>query len=260
MDQRSNLDFIGGAKITGLPQGAAAGEAATYEQLQAVIDGLAPKDNVRVASQANVNLASPGATIDGITMAAGDRVLIKNQTTVTQNGIYLWNGAAVAMTRTSDANIFAELESATTTVDEGTSVGLTYRQTQVNGIINTNNIVWVQDGAMAGAASETVSGIVELATQAEADAGTDDTRALTPLKMANYSGRSKRYSATFGDGSATQYDLTHNLNTTDIVAAIRKVSDGAAVGIDWRALDANTIRINSASAVASNALRCTVVA
>lgn len=260
MDQRSNLIFVGGAKITGLPQGAAAGEPATYDQLQAVIDGLAPKDNVRVAAQVNTNTASPGANINGIAMVVGDRVLLFNQTSALENGIWQWNGAAVAMTRTTDADNFAELESAKTTVDEGTSAGLTYRQTQVNGVIGTNNIVWVQDGSTAGAATETVSGIAEIATQAETDAGTDDARFVTPLKLATYSGRSKRFSQTFGDGSATQYDLTHNLGTTDIIAAIRKVSDGSVVGVDWRALDANTIRINSVGAVAASALRATVLA
>lgn len=158
MDQHSNLAFVGGAKITGLPVASAAGEAVAFEQLQAVLDGFAPKDNVRVASQVNVNLASPGASIDGIALSAGDRVLIRVQTTATENGIYAWNGAAVAMTRTSDADNFSELESATVTVDEGTSAGITYRQSGVNGVIGTNNIVWVQNGASAGAATETVSG------------------------------------------------------------------------------------------------------
>lgn len=260
MEQRSNVAFTGGAKITGLPAASAAGEAVAYEQLQALLDGFAPKDNARVAGQVNVNTASPGASIDGIALSAGDRVLLFNQSSALENGIWQWNGAAVAMARTSDADSFAELESAKITVDEGTSAGLTYRQTQVNGVIGSNNIVWVQDGAAAGAASETISGLIEIATQGETDTGTDDARAITPLKLASYSGRAKRFSQTFGDGSATQYDLTHNLATTDIVAAVRKVSDGAVVAIDWRALDANTIRINSAGAVASNALRCTVVA
>jgi hypothetical protein len=47
----------------------------------------------------NINTASPGATIDGVTMVAGDRVLLPYQTTGNQNGVWIWNGAAVAMTR-----------------------------------------------------------------------------------------------------------------------------------------------------------------
>ena len=57
---------------------------------------------VRAASTANVNTASPGATMDGVTLASGDRVLLRMQTTPSQNGIWVWNGAAAAMTRPLD--------------------------------------------------------------------------------------------------------------------------------------------------------------
>lgn len=62
----------------------------------------AQQNAVLVASTGNVTIASPGATIDGITLVAGNRVLLWQQTTNTQNGIYVWNGAAVAMTRAAD--------------------------------------------------------------------------------------------------------------------------------------------------------------
>lgn len=56
----------------------------------------------RVVAVANVTVASPGATIDSITMAVGDRVLLTAQSTGSQNGLWVWNGAAVAMTRPND--------------------------------------------------------------------------------------------------------------------------------------------------------------
>jgi hypothetical protein len=51
----------------------------------------------------NVNIASPGVTIDGVSPATGERVLLLAQTTTSQNGIYVYNGSAVAMTRSTDA-------------------------------------------------------------------------------------------------------------------------------------------------------------
>lgn len=79
------------------------------------------KSPVRVASTANVTISGPGATIDGVTLASGDRVLLKNQTTASQNGIYVWNGAAAAMTRATDADISAKVSSQMTVpVEEGT--------------------------------------------------------------------------------------------------------------------------------------------
>lgn len=59
---------------------------------------------VRVASAPGVpiNLSAPGTTIDGVTMSAGDRVLVWQQASAAANGIYVWNGAAVPMTRAPD--------------------------------------------------------------------------------------------------------------------------------------------------------------
>lgn len=61
------------------------------------------KGRVRVASiGANVTVSAPGTTLDGVTLAAGNRVLLKDQTTGSQNGVYQFNGSAVAMTRSWD--------------------------------------------------------------------------------------------------------------------------------------------------------------
>lgn len=78
------------------------------------------KASCRVATTAAINLAAPGANIDGIAMAAGNRVLVKDQAALAQNGLYTWNGAAVAMTRTADADDGAELNSgAIVAIEEG---------------------------------------------------------------------------------------------------------------------------------------------
>lgn len=260
MDVRSNLAFSGGAKITGLPASSANGEAVVHEQLASVLTGLAWKDNVRVATQSNTNLSSPGSTIDGISMSSGDRVLVRAQSTGAENGIYLWNGAASAMTRATDADSFDELESAVVTVDEGTSAGATYRQTAVNGTIDSSTVTWTTFGSSVGSATESSAGIAEIATQGETDTGTDDARFVTPLKLATYSGRAKRYAATFGDGSATQYDITHNLGTADVQVQVYVVATGVSVLCDVTRTSTTVVRLNFASAPASNTLRCVVVA
>lgn len=100
---------------------------ATESYVMDVIAGIRdPKDAVRVASVANVNIASPGAAIDGITLANGNRVLLKNQTAPEENGIYIFNGAASAMTRATDANTDAKItQGLSTDVIEGTVNGRT---------------------------------------------------------------------------------------------------------------------------------------
>jgi hypothetical protein len=89
---------------------------------------LAP---ARVSTQADINLANPSATIDGVTMVVGDRVLVGHQTLDAENGVYIWNGSAVTMTRATDADAAAELAQAVIEVTEGTDIGLTFRQTEL---------------------------------------------------------------------------------------------------------------------------------
>ena len=91
------------------------------EYVDAVKVGLDFKDSVRVASTATVTVSGPGAAIDGITLSSNDRVLLKNQSTASENGIYVFNGAASALTRATDADANAEVTAGLFTfVEEGT--------------------------------------------------------------------------------------------------------------------------------------------
>jgi hypothetical protein len=111
-----------GQKISGLADGTAATDAVTKQQLDAVSAGLDVKASVRLASTASVTVAAPGANIDGVAAVAGDRVLLKNQATGSENGIWIWNGAAVPMTRAPDADVSAEVTPGMFTfVEEGTT-------------------------------------------------------------------------------------------------------------------------------------------
>lgn len=255
------MDFGNRRRITNLAAGAAVGEPVTYEQLNSAIEAAAWKDSVRVSPAVNTNIAAPGATIDGITMVSGDRVLLRAQTAVPTNGIYIWNGAATPMTRALDASTFDELESAIVNVEEGvSSAGSTFRQTQVNGALETDNVIWASFGG-SPSATETIAGIAELATQPETDAGTDNTRIVTPLKLATYSGRAKRYSTTIGDGSATSILVTHNLNTEDVQVYVREAGGfKRQVLAEVRHTSVNTVTILFDTAPAAASISVTILA
>jgi hypothetical protein len=258
---RDDLDFTGGARIRNLPTPVNADEPARLSDLNSAVEGLAWKDSCRVATQGNISLASPGATIDGITMVTNDRVLVRAQTSQPENGIYVWNGAAVPMTRALDASTADELEQATTTVEEGTSAGASFRQTTVGFTLGSGNVVFTAFGTSAPAATETTAGIAELATQAETDTGTDDARIVTPLKLANWSGRVRRFQQTFGDGSATSYVITHNLNTRDVDVSVTETSGSyRTVLCGVEATTVNSVTLRFATAPALNSLRVTVMA
>ena len=88
--------------------------------VDAIAQGLAFKQPAQVATTVNITLSGL-QTIDGYTTLAGDRVLVKNQTTQANNGIYV--ASASAWSRSSDANTYAELVSAFLFVENGGQSG-----------------------------------------------------------------------------------------------------------------------------------------
>ena len=95
------------------------------------------------------------------------------------------------------------------------------------------------------AASETASGIIELATAIEAIAGIDAVRAITPATLkAVLNDKLGGWYATFGDGSSTTFAITHTLNSTNVLVQVRKVSSKKEVIVDWAPTAADTVTIN----------------
>lgn len=115
-------------------------------------------DDCRVATTTNISLSSPPSSIDGIVLADGDRILVKDQTTKSQNGIYVVSDSKLSVwVRASDLNISDEIvPQLSVTVSEGNAnQGLIYRiklpvprtitTTQLtNYILDTDNIDWVE--------------------------------------------------------------------------------------------------------------------
>lgn len=117
-------------------------QIATMSAVNQLLYNLTDKAAVRAATTANIALTGL-QTIDGVSLNAGDRVLVKNQTNQPDNGIYIVNAAA--WTRATDAATGAELVGASVFVDEGTvNADRQYMQTAISPItIGTTNIVWI---------------------------------------------------------------------------------------------------------------------
>lgn len=249
----SNLQLTLGARIGGLPSAIANDEPVTLSQAQALVNKNAFKDDVRVRAPGNVSLAAPGANIDGLAMTAGDRVLLMLQTTTTENGIYIWNGAAAAMTRAIDAATFDDMESALVMVSEGTSVGTRWRQTAVNGVLGTNALNFISDAASVPSAGEGTAGVAQIATQSAVDAGTNDSQIVTPLKLKNSAVAHRVVSQVIGDGVATSFSISHTFATTNVDVVVRENSGARRqILVENDTPDANTARVLFAAAPASN--------
>ena len=129
--------------MTNMPTGPT--HAANKAYVDATVTGLSWKQAVRAATTGNIDLAAPGAAIDGVTLANGDRVLVKSQTAGAENGIYVFNGDASAMTRAVDMNVAGEFAGATVYVTEGTvNKDSGWTQTAEVVTVGTTPVAWYQ--------------------------------------------------------------------------------------------------------------------
>lgn len=110
-------------------------DVATKHYVDNVTAGLSWKEYARAASVgANISISSAPASLDGVTLAAGDRILLKDQTAAAQNGIYVFAATGGALTRAPDANTFASIVQAVLLVSEGSvNIGAKFINTNIAG-------------------------------------------------------------------------------------------------------------------------------
>src|SRR5215469_588992 len=227
-------------------------DAATKNYVDSAIAGLSWKSPARATTTANITLSAT-QTVDGVALVAGDRILVKNQTTQTQNGVYVvaagaWARYTYCTTGAQILNMAIYIEEGTSQPDTGWvltnnapitvgSTNLTYVQftgagtyTAGNGLTLTGNVFAVGAG----------TGILSTAGQVAVDTTVIATQAFVNTAV---TGMVKKYAATL-NGSASPETITHNLNTQDVhVMVHNSASPYQFVQVDWTAPTVNTVQI-----------------
>lgn len=208
--------------------------------LASVTSGLDWKQSVRAASFSNVTITAPGAAIDGVTLANNDRILLMGQSAPVQNGIWVFNGAASALTRPQDAQNPNVSGGMAVSVEEGTTNADRTFVLVSDGAVNVGTDP--QAFTFLGLKNVTPGGglAVDSAYNIEVNPGTGilvetgnqadpnyDKVAIDPSIVPQ-----KVYSQTIGDGSTTTFTITHGLGHKNVWVQLFETATGENVGVE----------------------------
>lgn len=238
-----------------------ASQKVTKTYVDSAIQGIQWKAPVRAATTASGTLASAyanGSAIDGVTLATGDRILLKDQSSGAENGIYTVN-ASGAPTRAVDMDANTEVPNFVVDVREGTVNADQAFVCTNNGAITIGSTALVIVDFVKAAiptATTSVAGKVLLASQAEAEAKTDTAKAVVSADLTNFP---IKKIATIGDGVTTAIAVTHNLGSKDVISQVRDASTDAVVLCDIVNTSTTVTTFTFAVAPASNAIKVVII-
>jgi hypothetical protein len=176
-------------KVTGLGTPTNASDAATKAYVDGVAEGLHVHASVVAASTSNVALPTAPATLDGVSLSINDRVLLKNQSTTSENGIYVVINGDLA--RAADYNTAAEIDPGDFVFVSGGTVNdnTGWVQTQVVTTLGTDPIVFTQfSGAgtyLAGTGLTLTGNTFSINTETTVDLSTAQTLTNKTINGAN---------------------------------------------------------------------------
>jgi hypothetical protein len=247
-------------KITTLADPTADTDAANKRYVDGVVASLSWKEEVVVATTTAGTLATSfanGQTVDGVTLATGNRILIKNQATGTENGIYTVN-ATGSPTRTTDSDSGAEIQGTAVFVASGTSNGGTRWVCNNTGTITVGGTALVFVQFSAGGTYTAGNGLTLTASDFNVGAGTGisvgaDTVSIDTTITARYK------TGLIGSGAATSITYNHALGNQFVHVQVYEVATLALVDCDIVLTDTNNVTLTFATAPATNAMRVVVI-
>lgn len=241
--------------LTGVPTAPTAAPGTSTTQLATtafVAAAIVPtsfdfKDSVRVAIGTDVTLTAPGATIDGVTMANGESFLAFGQTAPEDNGVYVFNGAAVAATRRSDFDTSAKVTNGATiaNVAEGTHAESRFVMVTADPVVlGTTGLDFAEQsntGLLAGDGIAITAGTVSAVVSDFAGAGleSDGSNNLRIAAAAAGAGLTGGAGSALAVGAgvgitvnADDVQIKADVTTGATVAPLSVVANGAGVTVD----------------------------
>lgn len=256
------LDLLN-QQLKNLADGSAATDAVTMQQMQSFVRGLDWKESVRTASTANVTISSPGGSINGVTLANGDRVLLKAQTASAENGIYVFNGAASAMTRSADATVSGGVQTLTSGMavlaTEGTVNADTAWVLSTNDplTVGTTGLNYVQFGGGNSYTPGNGLSLVGSAFSVTAAAGGGITVAAGGVSV-DFTKAVAKFAASIGDGTTTSFSVAHNLGSSDVVVTVKDTGTNVISYMSPTVTDTNHVTVSFPSAPTTGQYRIVV--
>jgi len=241
-------------KITGLADPTADADAANKGYVDGVAQGLDVKDSVVATTTANGTLSTAfanGQSIDGVTLQTGDRILIKNQTTASQNGIYNVQ-ASGAPSRATDMATGANAAGAFVFVEQGTvnaENGFTCTSDTGSAVVGTNNLTFAQfSGAGQIIAGD---GIAKSGNELSADLKTNGGLVIESAKIAvKLDATSITGTLGIGDGGTGATTATAALTALGLSNYAKTLIDDADAAAARTTLGLGSIATQAANSVA----------
>ena len=258
---------MNGQKITGIADGTAGSDAASYGQLLQIANNQSFKAPVRAATTANITNLAGGApnTLDStVNLAAQDRVLVKDQTTASGNGIYVvttvGTGANGTWTRAEDFNTSAEaVPGSIVGVQEGTANGDKMFLLATNGPITlgTTALMFTVYGASTGEIVTAGAGLTKTASTLDVGAGTGISVSADSIAV-DTAVVSRKVVMTVPPGNVDAV-LNHALANRWVSVTVFETATGDEVQPGKNATDANNFTLSFAEAPTASQYTAVVV-